>query len=256
MKGSNKKNRKTTLAILLLIPILCIALSACSFTSAPSKDTKSNVATDEAATPQAPSIGELMEKGEDVPLPYIPTVLDNSKILSPNEVLHALYPITENENNPGLDYTLKSAAIFDTPEAAGLDKSQMREDAECVNPKSEYYPTEFSLYDISDCQILVVELTIKNISHYNQYDNSIGIAEMSPVYADPQTGEIVVVCIFPLYFSASKSEPNQHDFAYYLLAKDQSIDVKVAYPILPEFSAENLYLRSLLDGQYFQLSLN
>lgn len=174
-------------------------------------------------------------------------------ILKTGDTMQIMYPEDEDTLYLGLELTLGSAAFYDSPETASLDRAQME-------PQTENYDLSGNpeWCEIDGARILTCDLTVKNNDKDTNGDLHIG--EFMIAYADPDTGKVTIVSCAPAYFSASSSQVGASDYYHYQLAKDDSKEMKVAWLIQEQYAPENLYLcvtydvRSPEERQYFKLT--
>ena len=179
-------------------------------------------------------------------------VLLSDKILKTGDTMQVIYPDNEGRLYQGLEITLHGAEVYDSPEAAGLDRAQMEE-------KTENYDTagEPEWCSIDEGRILVCDLTAKNVEAGS--DGDLHISEFMIAYADPDTRKVTIVSAAPAYFSASISQAGASDYYHYQLPEGESKDIKAAWLIQKEYEAENLYLCVTYDNrepeerQYFRM---
>lgn len=173
-------------------------------------------------------------------------------ILKTGETMQIMYSEDENSLYPGLEVTLQSAEIYDSPEAASLDRTQME-------PQTENYDLSGNpeWCEIDGATILSCDLAVKNLDEDLSGEQHIG--ELMIAYADPGTGKVTIVSCAPAYFSASSSQVGASDYYHYQLAKEESKEMKVAWLIQERYTPENLYLcvtydmRNPEERQYFKL---
>ena len=142
--------------------------------------------------------------------------------------------------------------MFDSPEAAGLNRTQMQEETENYDTSEnpEWCKTE-------DANILVCDLNVSNIS--GDPDGELHISEIMIAYVDPDTGRVSIVSNAPAYFSASLSHVGASDYYHYQVPREESRNMTVAWAVQKEYEAENLYLcvtydvREPQERQYFRV---
>ncbi len=174
----------------------------------------------------------------------------SSQILKKGETMQVLSPTNEDPENHGVDITLNEAKVFDSPEDAGLDRSQILENA-------ENYDTSGNLEwcDVNEGKILVCDITVDNIND----DEDLHMGTFMIAYADPDTNKVTMVSCAPVYLSASISNVTSSDYHHFQLPKGESKDMKVAWMIQEVYEPENLYLcvtydiRDPDERQYFRL---
>lgn len=180
-------------------------------------------------------------------------VLLSDHILKAGDTMQIMYPNNDGTLYNGLDITLHGAEVFDSPEAAGLNRAQMQEETENYDTSGN---PEWC--GIDDANLLVCDLAVRNID--GNPDGDLHISEIMIVYADPVTGKVSIVSSFPAYFSASISNAGASDYYHYQVPKGESMDMKVAWAVQKEYAVENLYLcvtydvREPQERQYFRLS--
>lgn len=173
-------------------------------------------------------------------------------ILKTGDTMQIMYPEGEGTLYPGLALTLHSAAWYDSPEAASLDRAQLK-------PETENYDLSGNpeWCQIDGARILLCNLTVVNTDKDTNGDLHIG--EFMIAYADPDTRKMTIVSCAPAYFSASASQMGASDYYHYQLALDESKEMQVAWLIQEQYAPENLYLcvtydsRSPEERQYFKL---
>lgn len=173
-------------------------------------------------------------------------------ILKAGDTMQIMYSADENTLYPALEVTLQSAASYDSPEAASLDRAQME-------PRTEIYDLSGNpeWCEIDGATILSCILTVKNLDEDLGGEQHIG--ELMIAYADPDTGKVTMVTCTPAYFSASSSQVGASDYYHYQLAREESREMKVAWLIQEQYAPENLYLcvtydmRAPEERQYFKL---
>ncbi len=180
-------------------------------------------------------------------------VLLSDKILKTGDTMQVIYPDNEGRLYQGLEIMLHGAKVYDSPEAAGLDRAQMKE-------KTENYDTagDPEWCGIDEGRILVCDLTVKNVKAGSEGELHIG--EFMIAYADPDTQKVTIVSNGPAYFSASISQAGASDYYHYQLPEGESKDIKAAWLIQKEYEADNLYLCVTYDNrepeerQYFRMA--
>ncbi len=177
----------------------------------------------------------------------------SDKILENGDTLQVMDISNDNELYPGLEVTLKSAKLFDSPEAASLDRTQMLENTENYDMTGE--PVWCS---IEEGKLLVCDLAVKNLEEESDGDQHVG--SLMIAYADPDTGKVSMVTCAPAYFPATASVLGASDYYHYRLAAGESRDMTVGWLIQGEYEIENLYLcvaydaREQEERQYFQIA--
>lgn len=126
-------------------------------------------------------------------------------ILKTGDTMQIMYPEDEDTLYLGLELTLSSAAFYDSPETASLDRAQME-------PQTENYDLTGNpeWCEIDGARILTCDLTVKNNDKDTNGDLHIG--EFMIAYADPDTGKVTIVSCAPAYFSASSSQVGASDY--------------------------------------------
>lgn len=187
-------------------------------------------------------------------------VLLSDKILKAGDTMQVMYFNGDGVLYAGLEVTLRGAQLFDSPEAAPMDRTRMV--AETENYDVEGNP-EF--YSIDEARILVCDLTVKNLGG-NSKEDALGmetdqhISELMIAYADPVTRKVTIVSCMPAYFSASVSQAGASDYYHYQLPEGESKDMTVAWAIQEGYEAENLFLcvnydsREPEERQYFRVT--
>lgn len=144
----------------------------------------------------------------------------------------------------GISYTVTSAAVFETPEAAGIDRSKI-EYIELLPEDPRRDPNAATSQDINDYHLLKCMVTINNFNYEERQD--LNISSLKLVYRMPDTKKVYPVSN-PVYFaapdgSAFPEQKNAGEEYHYYVPKGQSLDTQVIWPILPELhEKENLYL--------------
>ena len=177
----------------------------------------------------------------------------SDKILEKGDIMQVMHISNENELYPALEVTLKGAKMFDSPEAASLDRAQMLENTENYDEAGE--PVWCS---IEEGKLLICDLTVKNLEE--ESDGDLHIGSLMIAYADPDTGKVSIVTCAPAYFPATSSVLGASDYYHYRLANGESKDMTVGWLIQGEYEIENLYLcvkydtREQEERQYFQIA--
>lgn len=177
----------------------------------------------------------------------------SDKILEKGDTMQVMDISDANELYPGLEVTLKGAKLFDSPEAASLDRAQMLESTENYDEAGE--PVWCS---IEEGKLLICDLTVKNLEE--ESDGDLHIGSLMIAYVDPDTGKVSMVTSAPAYFPATASVLDASDYYHYRLAAGESKDMTVGWLVQEEYEIENLYLcvaydaREQVERQYFQLA--
>lgn len=219
-----------------------------------SPDSESDASGEEDIAPSDPEAGSNPEAEKEGGKPE--TTEDtflSEHILKTGDTLQIMYSADENTLYPALEVTLQSAASYDSPEAASLDRTHME-------PQTENYDLSGNpeWCEIDGATILTCDLTVKNLDEDLGGEQHIG--ELMIAYADPDTGKVTMVSCAPAYFSASSSQVGASDYYHYQLAKEESKEMKVAWLIQEQYAPENLYLcvtydmRKPEERQYLKLA--
>ncbi|MDD3278165.1 MAG: DUF5027 family lipoprotein [Lachnospiraceae bacterium] len=182
----------------------------------------------------------LNEKTEETP--YKPQLLRKGQVHSLGEMAPLEDPTIQNPKAIGAECTVKTAQLFETPEAAGISEEQVKTDGEIHYDIKTERPTDL---DVSKAQFLLCDLKFKNI---NMRLDDLSITQMTLVYLTPDTEELKRVG-FPVYFSESidLNGPKYYDFE---LPAGESKDMKVGWLVdLEECKKENLYLMYNYNGE-------
>lgn len=182
----------------------------------------------------------------------IEDVLLSDQILKAGDTMQIMYPKDEVTLYHGLDITLHGAKLFDSPEAAGLDRTQMLGETENYDLTGDP-----GWCGIDEGRILVCDLTVKNVE--GDLEGELHISEIMVAYADPNTQKVTMISCTPAYFSASSSQVGASDYYHYQIHQGESKTMTVAYLIQKEYEAENVYLcvtydaREPKERQYFRM---
>lgn len=176
----------------------------------------------------------------------------SDQILGVGDTMQVMYPEDENNLYHRLDVTLCGMKLADSPEDAGLDRSQMVSEAE--NYDTTGNPEWCGL---DEGKVLVCDLTVRNVEGAS--DGELHIGELMVAYADPDTGKVTMISCAPVFFSASSSEAGKSDYYHYRVPQGESCDMAVVWMIQDSYETDNLYLGVTYDArkpeerQYFHV---
>lgn len=222
-------NRKKIILTIVTIGAVCIFTSACSKIGNIGQFSKEN--------------GESNER---------PQRLQEDKLHSLGEAALLADPTKQNPQLKGAEYTVHTAALYENPEAAGIDTSQVLTGGDTHYDLETGEPTE---PDVSKADFFLCDVTIKNIRL--EYMN---ITDLSFVCALEGSEELKMVG-YPAYFSKPEEVEDSTDYYNFNLPADQSIDAKVGWWVdLEECRKESLYLMFNYGGdkeyqEYWELDL-
>lgn len=181
--------------------------------------------------------------------------LDQKKVYDFGETVASTEAIEGNPQNIGLEYTFSKAAVFESPEEAGIKREQMNQGAESYNLSTG----EPEFQDVDDCSMLLCDFEVKNINHVNK--DMLNITELYLVYCIPEDEEVKLTG-YPVYFSKSKSfESGDSHYYSFELIKGQSVNAQIGWLVdLRKLEKRNLFLCIGFEGdeeyrQYIQLNL-
>ncbi len=222
-------NRKKKILTIVIIGAVCIFTSACSKIGNIGQFSKEN--------------GESNER---------PQRLQEDRLHSLGETALLAAPTKQNPQLKGAEYTVHTAALYENPEAAGIDTSQILTGGDTHYDFETGEPTE---PDVSKAAFFLCDVTIKNIRL--EYMN---ITALSLVCLLEGSEELKMVG-YPAYFSKPEEVEDSTDYYNFNLPADKSIDAKVGWWVdLEECRKENLYLMFNYGGdkeyqEYWKLDL-
>lgn len=184
--------------------------------------------------------------------PERPQQVQEDKMHGFEEAVPLLDPTPQDPKRIGAEYTIKSAALYDTPEEAGLDRDQLLTGEEqCYDLVTEMP----SPLDVSKAGFLLCDISIKNI--YSEYMN---ITVLSLVHRMDDDQELKLVG-YPAYFAKPEEVEDSADYYNFYLPVNQSMDAQVGWWVdLEQCKKENLYLMFNHGGdkeyqEYWELGL-
>ncbi len=222
-------NEKKKILAIVIAGMICMSATACSMIGGGGFLGKGN--------------GESNER---------PQRLQEGRLHSMGEAALLAAPTKQDPQLKGAEYTVHTAALYENPEEAGIDTSQILTDGDTHYDLETGEPTK---PDVSKAAFFLCDVTIKNIRL--EYMN---ITELSLVCL-PEGSEELKMVGYPAYFSKPEEVEDSTDYYNFNLPADQSIDAKVGWWVdLEECRKENLYLMLNYGGdkeyqEYWKLDL-
>ncbi len=170
-------------------------------------------------------------------------MFQKDKVVGLGETEPLCFPTNDNPERIGIECTVNAAKLYNTPEEAGLDGTQVRTDTDDLLYDME---TEVPVpLDTSKVSFLLCDVKIKNI---NLDLGELNITALDVVCLTPDGKELRHSGL-PAYFSEASDEmggPQYYDFE---LPVGQSMDAKIGWWIdLEQYKKENLYVMYNFGG--------
>lgn len=175
-------------------------------------------------------VGKPLERPEE----YLP--IDKNKLHQLGETVLTLYPDKPGSPYASMEYTMKTAVLYEQPEDAGIDMNQVLVTGDLVYDLETGIPE--TAPDVSKLSFLLVDVVIRNPGR--EYQN---ITELDVVCRMDEEGKLGWTG-YPAYFSMPEEARDELDAYNYHLPVNESMEAWVGWWIDMEQcrKKENLYL--------------
>lgn len=165
------------------------------------------------------------------------------KVLQLGETEPLCFPTTDDPERIGIECTVNSAKLYNTPEEAGLEEAELLTDEDLLYDIETRMPA--LPVDTSKLSFLLCDVSIKNI---NLDLGELNITELQVAGLMPDGKELRSTGL-PAYFSEAADEKDGPKYYHLDIPAGQSADVKIGWWIdLEQYKKENLYVTYNLGG--------
>lgn len=170
-------------------------------------------------------------------------MFQKDKVVGLGETEPLYFPTNDNPERIGIECTVNAAKLYNTPEEAGLDGTQVRTDAgDLLYDMDTEMPVPL---DTSKVSFLLCDVKIKNI---NLDLDQLNITALDVVCLTADGNELRHTGL-PAYFSEASDELSGQKYYDYELSAGQSMDAKIGWWIdLGQCKKENLYVMYNFGG--------
>ena len=165
------------------------------------------------------------------------------KVLQMGETEPLCFPTKDDPERIGIECTVNAAKLYNTPEEAGLDKTEVLKEGDLLYDIETEAPV--SPLDTSKLSFLLCDVSIKNV---NLDLGELNITDLQVAGLKPDGKELRSTGL-PAYFSEAADEMDGSKYYHLDIPAGQSVDAKIGWWIdLEQYKKENLYVTYNLGG--------